>query len=445
VGFEKLVSTLGDGELVYYMDPKSPQPKEDSGIGTMQPPTNLSPPIFDPKSNAARYMRAQNGRLIEYSPTRLLVMQSTPFCNIDCKYCYLPDRQDSRRMRLETVEAVYQDLITAPFVGSEFTTVWHAGEPLTATIRFYEDAINSSRRLEGRGCKVSHSIQTNATLISDAWCEFFKHSNVHIGVSLDGPADLHDRNRRTRGGKGTHSSVMRGISLLQRHGIEFHVICVLTRHSLDHPDALFSFFDSQGIQRLGLNMEEIEGANRVSSMAASDTAQALRRCLTRLHELAAKKGMVIREFNSLRHFIYSGRSGRVNTQSLPFGIVSVDVAGNFSTFSPELLTMHHLRYGGFAFGNIHRERILSMLDSAHFQRVHHDIDSGISRCRSTCEYFCLCGGGAPSNKVFENSTFDSGQTLYCRLAKKTVIDVVLPFIEAELRIAKEEDDAVAAS
>jgi uncharacterized protein len=126
---------------------------------------------------------------------------------------------------------------------------------------------------------------------------------------------------------------MDGISLLQRHGIEFHVICVLTRHSLCYPDALIAFFASVGIQRLGLNIEEIEGANTVSSMIAPDSSDALRRCLARLYELGAKEGIVIREFDSLRRYIYSGRSGRVNVQSLPFGVVSVDAEGHYSTFA----------------------------------------------------------------------------------------------------------------
>jgi uncharacterized protein len=392
----------------------------------------------------AGYMLASDGRLVEYSPLQLLVMQSTPLCNLDCAYCYLPDRQNPKRMSAETVDAVYSDLMTARFVGKQFTTVWHAGEPLTASIRFYADAVKSSHRLAERGCKVVHSIQTNATLVNDEWCQFFKDSAVRVGVSIDGPADLHDRNRRNRSGQGTHSRVMHGVSLLRRHGVDFHVICVLTRHSLEYPDALIAFFASIGIQRLGLNIDEVEGANRVSSMSALDSADALRRCLVRLHELAVKEGIVIREFDSLRRYIYSGRYGRVNVQSQPFGVVSVDVEGNYSIFSPELLTMRHPRYGQFTFGNIHREPFSSMLDSSHFRSVHTDIQAGTDRCRATCQYCGLCGGGAPSNKAFENGTFDSAETTYCRLAKKTVIDVVLPIIEKELEIPLDEGDSFVA-
>ena len=112
-------------------------------------------------------------------------MQSTPLCNIDCTYCYLPDRQNPRRTGLETVDAVYNDLMMAPFVGKNFTTVWHAGEPLAAGISFYADAIRSANRLLLNHCEVTHSIQTNATLVNDDWCGFLKQSAVRVGVSLD--------------------------------------------------------------------------------------------------------------------------------------------------------------------------------------------------------------------------------------------------------------------
>lgn len=408
----------------------------------MEVVTSRRPNADDASTRPVKWMQASDGRPVECAPLQLLVMQSTPLCNIDCAYCYLPDRRNPRRMSQETVDAVYRDLTTEPFVGKKFTTVWHAGEPLAAGIPFYADAVRASRRLAERGCEVAHSIQTNATLVNDDWCDFFKEASVRVGVSLDGPVDLHDRNRRDRSGRGTHSRVMQGISALQRHGIEFHAICVLTRYSLDYPEALVAFFASIGVQRLGLNIEEIEGANTVSSMTAPGSTVALQRCLERLQELALREGIVVREFDSLRRIIYSGRSGQVNVQSLPFGVVSVDVDGNYSTFSPELLTMRHLRYDRFTFGNIHQGPISSMLDSPRFWNVYQDIRAGVDRCRGGCEYFRLCGGGSPSNKAFENGTFNSTETAYCRLAKKTVIDVVLSSLENELEIPLERGESL---
>lgn len=366
----------------------------------------------------------------------LLILQGTSFCNLNCNYCYLPNRQLKRRMSHHTVDAVFRDLEKAPFVGSEFTAAWHAGEPLTMGIPFYEYAIESSKILESRNCKVNHSVQTNATLIDDQWCKLFQNPRVQVGISLDGPAFLHDRVRRTRAGSGTHSRAMRGVKCLEHNAVDFHVICVLTRDSLNHPDEIFDFFSSMKLRRLCFNIDELEGVNMQSSMQAADSKAAYTQFLSRFYDLAKGTGMEVREFSSLKELIFSANYDRVSSQCLPFSIVSVDVDGNFSTFSPELLSMKHPRHNHFVFGNVHREPIASMLDSAHFRGIYREIAAGVERCRDSCGYFALCGGGAPSNKVFENGTFDSTETIFCQMAKQGVIDVVLRKVEAELEIGK---------
>jgi len=384
------------------------------------------------------HISATDATLFEYSPLQLLIMQSTPFCNINCKYCYLPARENTARMLPGTVDAVYEDLLTAPFVGNNFTTLWHAGEPLIAGIPFYAEALRSSARLAIRGCKVDHSLQTNGTLINESWCEFFQESSFRIGVSLDGPAEFHDRNRRTRDGRGTFAETMSGVTLLRRYGIEFNVICVLTRYSLDFPDRLFAFFASVGAKQVAFNIDEVDGVNSASSMTSLDSLEAFRRFLQRFYILNSKEEFEVREFGSLRRDIFSGETNRRSVQTLPFGIISVAAEGNYTTFSPELLGMKHPKYGGFYFGNIRDQPFTEMLDSAHFRRVYSEIQSGTQRCRATCQYYGLCGGGSPSNKLFENGAFDSAETMYCKFNKKAVVDVVLREIESDFNLLSPE-------
>jgi uncharacterized protein len=388
------------------------------------------PRVVDPKREQCH----QAQPVQEYGVLQLLVMQPTSFCNLDCSYCYLPGRHKLNRMSLETVNAVFTDLMTAPFLGRTLSVVWHAGEPLAAGLQFFERALESSQRLRIRGCRVSHSIQTNATLLNEKWCQFLKQNGVRIGVSLDGPAFLHDLNRKTRTGKGTHREVMRGIEHLQSNSIDFYVLCVLTRKSLNYADELFEFFKSIGLNQLCFNIEEVEGCHTQSSLIDLGIEQVYREFFDRFYDLAQAGNIQVREFETLRRLIISGRYNRSNTQCVPFSILSVDTEGSFSSFSPELLSTHHELYGRFVFGNIHRESLLSMLESKHFRHVFRDIKSGVRRCRETCEHFVLCRGGAPSNKVFENGTFDSAETAYCRLAKKALIDVCISKIETELRL-----------
>jgi uncharacterized protein len=151
----------------------------------------------------------------------LLVLQPTPFCNINCSYCYLPDRQSTRRMSPEVLEGTFRWVFASGLVREPFTLLWHAGEPLVLPVSFYETAEDLLRRCNDSGVGVLQSFQTNATLIDAEWCAFLRRRAIHLGVSVDGPDFLHDRHRRTRQGRGTLDRVLRGIHLLHEHAISF--------------------------------------------------------------------------------------------------------------------------------------------------------------------------------------------------------------------------------
>jgi uncharacterized protein len=148
----------------------------------------------------------------------------------------------------------------------ELTILWHAGEPLAAGLDFYRQAFRETDRILGDRWCIRHSLQTNATLITEAWCDLLRANKVTVGVSLDGPAHIHDANRRTRGGRGSFRQVERGIALLRVAGIEISVLCVLTSDSLDCPDEMFHFLVDGGFRHVAFNVEEIEGTNLQSSL-----------------------------------------------------------------------------------------------------------------------------------------------------------------------------------
>src|SRR5499426_2697846 len=199
-------------------------------------------------------------------PLGLLVLQPTPFCNLDCTYCYLPDRSNRKRMRPEVLERTFARVAESDLVSRPYTVVWHAGEPMVLPAAFYEAAFATAARFAHPEHGIVHSFQTNATLIDEHWCDLFLRFDVRVGVSVDGPAFLHDARRTTRSGRGTHSRVMRGIDALRRAGVPFHVITVLTREALDYPDEIHAFYVEHGIEHVGFNVEEIEGPNVCSSL-----------------------------------------------------------------------------------------------------------------------------------------------------------------------------------
>ena len=162
----------------------------------------------------------------------LLIFQTTQFCNINRTYCYLPDRQSHSRISPSVVSTTAQRLVDAGWIGDQISVVWHAGEPLVVGPDYLGRLIDSCAPLHRARGTVQQCVQTNAMLISDRFCALFIEKNVRVGVSIDGPRDLHDRHRMSRNGSGTFDAVCRGIDKLRTFNIPFHVICVLTSESL---------------------------------------------------------------------------------------------------------------------------------------------------------------------------------------------------------------------
>jgi uncharacterized protein len=373
-------------------------------------------------------------------PLELLVLQPTPFCNISCSYCYLPDRQSTRRMSVDTLDQTFRWVFDSGLVRRPFVLLWHAGEPLVLPVAFYETADDLLRERNTGGVPVLQSFQTNATLIDAGWCAFLKRPNVHLGISVDGPAFLHDRHRRTRQGRGTLERVLRGIELLHEHGVPFQVITVLTADALDYPDELFDFYQANGIDSVGFNVEEIEGPHTASSLQQERTPERFRRFLRRFLTLAysADPPLLVREFETSAAALLGKRRGpELRTQeNKPWAIVNVDCAGNFSTYSPELLGVTSPTHGSFTLGNVTTDPLQAVLLSAQFHRLEAEVSRGVEMCRESCEHFPFCGGGPPANKYFENRTFASTETLFCRLHQKVCLDVTLALLEQNAKAAR---------
>ena len=363
----------------------------------------------------------------------LLVIQPTPFCNIDCRYCYLPDRNSKAVVAPSTLYNLFSQVFASGWLQGCLSVVWHAGEPMVLPVAFYRDAFRIIDREKPRGVEITHSFQTNGTLIDDAWCDFFAEEHVNVGVSIDGPKLLHDRNRLTRAGRGTFDKTIDGIRLLRRHKVPFHVISVLSTASMAVPREMFEFYLEEGIERVCFNVEESEGDHVSQSFADGGVETAYYRFLSEFWRLSAampEKIPFIREIEHAVEQVIRPKDARFCNQLVePFAITSMDWAGNISTFSPELLGLKNAEYGDFLLGNINHDALVDMPRQANFAKMLADIEAGVAMCREQCEYFSVCGGGEPVNKLAENGTFVSTETTYCRLTKMRATDLVLDALE----------------
>ena len=361
--------------------------------------------------------------------TNLIVVQPTPFCNIDCSYCYLPDRSNPIRMSPDASEEMFARLLALPTVRDQVTVVWHAGEPLAMPIKAFEELLKSVMRAKPEGLTVNFNVQTNGTLITPDWCDLFKKYRISVGISVDGPKHLNDRSRVTRNGASTYDNTMRGLNLVRQAHIPFHVISVLTEHSLDCVEELFEFYKINGINQIGFNVEEREGSHELSSMGSTREVDRYRDFLHKFILLAksANTKIDIRELESTLRSIQGWSADRVilNEQVTPFAIISMDIDGNISTFSPELLGSTHERHPSFKIGNILTDSFDQLSSSPNFKSLWSEIREGVEACKASCRYFGVCGGGAPSNKLFENGTFASSETFFCRYSTMVPTDLVI--------------------
>ena len=372
----------------------------------------------------------------DYGPIGLLVIQSTSLCNLDCSYCYLPDRQRRNVFNLQQQLPLLLDRVyESPFWGPHLSILWHAGEPLTLPTSFYDQASAIIQRqtasLQEQGVVIEQHLQTNATLINEDWCDCFVRNKIVVGVSIDGPEDIHDSHRRFRNGKGSYAQTMRGIRTLRERGIDFHAIAVLTADALEQPERMYAFFRDEGIHQLGFNVEEQEGVNTSSSMQGLLKERLYRDFLSRFWACNEKDGFPIqvREFDQVMGMIAGGQRLLQNEMNRPYAILSVDAKGNFSTFDPELLSVETERYGLFNLGNIRDVSLMEATQTEPFQKLLRDMSSGMTRCKQECEYYGFCGGGTGSNKYWEHGSLDATETCACRFSSQIPVDVLLEKLE----------------
>ena len=361
-----------------------------------------------------------------------VVVQPTPFCNINCRYCYLPERNVTTVIEQSTVAALFSKLFGTNWVGSSLTVIWHAGEPLVVPISFYREAFAAIEALRPPDVRIQHSFQTNGMLITPAWCEFFKEWRVNVGVSIDGPKHLHDAQRVTRSGRGTFDRSIAGVRRLREHRVPFHVISVLSEKALESPRDLLEFYRSERIDHICFNVEESEGDHVSLLFKSGDLQNRYKAFLGEFWKLSRQGGdrRFVREIDGMLPRVMRPEGTHMsNAQVQPFGMLNVDCGGNVSTFSPELLGLKNPDYDNFIIGNVKTDSFEDMRRSPALAKMTRDIQAGVDACRNSCEYFSVCGGGAPVNKLAENKSFNSGRTSFCSLTQIVPVDLILDAME----------------
>ena len=311
--------------------------------------------------------------------------------------------------------------------------LWHGGEPLVTGINRFCDLLAPFEKLRSQTL-VRHSLQTNATLITDEWCRIFKEYNFHVGVSIDGPAPQ-NANRIKWNGDATYDNVLKGVEKLKKHSIRFVVISVVSSANFDEPQAFYDFFRRLGCSGLAINVAEQEGLNRfghiVEEQRVRDFWQGLFEAWLEHPDLR------VREFDGVIGWL------RVTAGS-PVEIAprysdmwpTVSTSGDVVVLSPELMASNPDEYPRFIIGNVLEESFSTLVERSRSAWYVKEFFDGVSVCRQECPYFSYCGGGQGSNKYYETGSFKATETRHCRNHRQALVDAVLGQLEAQAQIQK---------
>jgi uncharacterized protein len=308
------------------------------------------------------------------------------------------------------------------------TVLWHGGEPLATGVSRMTALLD--RFAPGREHPVRHAVQTNATLIDEAWCRLFRERGIEVSVSVDGPGP--GGGRLDRGGRDATGRVLRSIGLLKEHGIAFGAIAVVSDPTPHRAAELHQWFTDLGCRVLGVNLVERKGLNTRTVHDDENIAgfwAALAACGR------ADPRMRLRDVEHARRYVRAELAGTAEKwagQSVdPLPMVTWD--GQVVPVGPDLAGFSSARHGRFTVGDVREHGLAGCLARAEESLWVAEALAGIDACRAVCELFAFCRGGQAANKYFETGRLDVTETVFCRNSRQLLMEGLMRDAERTAR------------
>jgi uncharacterized protein len=349
-------------------------------------------------------------------------------CNLACSYCYYQEKEmlyaemSQQVMSENLLERFTREYIQSQTMPQVLFT-WHGGEPLMRPLAFYRKAIELQRKY-GKGRIIDNCIQTNGTLLTDDWCRFFKENNWLVGISIDGPQEFHDAYRRNRHGLPSFAQVMKGIELLEKHGVEWNAMAVVNRLNVEHPlefYRLFQTIDCRYIQftpiveRIVLKsgkecLAHVGDKENWRMTDASITSEQWGEFLCTLFDEWVQKDVGYRFVQlfdaTLANWV--GEEPGVCSMARSCGKAAV------MEFNGDVYTCDHFVFPEYRLGNIYRHSLVEMLYGDKQQAFGVDKWRSLPvKCRQ-CKYLFACNGECPKNRFYTTSEGEEGLNYLCK-------------------------------
>ena len=360
-------------------------------------------------------------------PLYVMLKPAGAHCNLACKYCYYLEKNklyptaQRHLMSDEMLEQFTREYIEAQTMNQVLFT-WHGGEPLLRSIDFYRKALSLQQKYAG-GRRIDNVIQTNGTLLTNEWCEFFAQNHWLVGISIDGPQPDHDHYRLTAAGKPSWKKVMQGIKLLKKHGVEWNAMAVVNAYNANHPLEFYRFFKENGCQFLqftpiverltrhedGRTLASLADKNEISLSEASVAPEQWGYFLCAIFDEWVRKdvGKIFVEIFDCTLANWMGISPGICAYSKECGHAGV------MEHNGDVYSCDHFVFPEYKLGNIRDHSLIDMLygeQQQEFSRLKH---SSLPRQCKECDMEFACHGECPKNRFMKDKYGDSGLNYLC--------------------------------
>lgn len=348
-------------------------------------------------------------------PYQIFAKPIGSICNLRCDYCYylknqgLYPEENSFRMPDEVLEKyILQHIEATP--GRLISFAWHGGEPTLLGLDYFHKIVELQRKHQPPHHRIINGIQTNGTLIDEEWCRFLAAQGFGVGISLDGPQEMHDSHRVTQVGKPTHSLAMRGYELLRKHRIPCDVLCVVHAQNVHHPIEVYRFFKQIKATHIGF-LPLVEPRTGIDGGASSLTvpSEAFGAFLCAIFD-----EWMSQDVGQVRIQIFEEAAGTALGQEHTLCIFKktcgdvpvIEHNGDFFACDHFVDKNHHL-------GNIRETRLVDLIESP-IQKAFGQVKSDtLPRYCLECEVLALCNGGCPKDRLLRTPDGEAGLNYMC--------------------------------
>ena len=361
-------------------------------------------------------------------PLYVMLKPAGAHCNLACKYCYYLEKnnlyQNSHRhlMSDEMLEQFTREYIEAQTMPQVLFT-WHGGEPLMRSIDFYKKALELQKKY-ANGKQIDNVIQTNGTLLTNEWCEFFAKNHWLVGISIDGPQEYHDHYRVTPDGKPSWEKVMQGISLLKKHRVEWNAMAVVNAYNAEHPLEFYHFFRDNGCQYLQFTpiverLTEHEDGRTLASLADDREIPLAAASVT-----PQQRGNFLCTFfdDWVRHdvgktFVEIFDCTLANWMGVLPGICAYSKEcghAGVMEHNGDVYSCDHFVFPEYKLGNIREQSLIDMLygeKQQAFSRLKH---TSLPRQCKECDMEFACHGECPKNRFEKDKYGEPGLNYLCQ-------------------------------